>query len=360
MRVAVAMSGGVDSSVAAALLKEQGHEVIGLTMQLWPRSDEKKGSNGSGDSGSQDTIEDARKVAYKLGIPHHVIDLRDVFTRTIIADFCREYSEGRTPNPCVRCNKYIKFGILWERARELGADILATGHHARIETDNSGKYLLKKGKDRQKDQSYFLCQLKQEQLGRSLFPIGNLTKDIVRQIAREMGLPVAARPESQEICFIPDDNHAAFLKNYAPIPIESGPILNREGKVLGKHRGIMFYTIGQRKGLGLAAAKPLYVTAIERERNAIVVGTKEQTYIDELVADNLNWIAGIRPEQPINIKARVRYRHPEAEAIVSPMDETSVYVKFAEPQMAITPGQSVVFYDGDTVIGGGTIIKQGR
>lgn len=360
MRVAVAMSGGVDSSVAAALLKEEGHEVTGVTMQLWSRSDEKRGNNGSGSSGSHDAIEDARKVAYKLGIPHHVIDLRDVFARTIIADFCREYSEGRTPNPCVQCNKYIKFGILWERDRELGADFLATGHHARIERDNKRKYLLKKGIDRQKDQSYFLCQLKQEQLSRSLFPIGNLTKDIVRQIAREMGLPVADRPESQEICFIPDDNHATFLKNYAPIPVEQGPILNREGKVLGQHRGIMFYTIGQRKRLGLTAARPLYVTAIERERNAIVVGTKEQTYADELVADNLNWIAGMRPEQPINVKARVRYRHPEAEAIVSPMDETSVYVKFAEPQMAITPGQAVVFYDGDTVIGGGTIIRQGR
>ena len=360
MRVAVAMSGGVDSSVAAALLKEEGHEVIGVTMQLWSRPDEKRGCNGSGDSGSHDAIEDARKVAYKLGIPHHVIDLRDVFARTIIADFYREYSEGRTPNPCVQCNKYIKFDILWGRARELGADFLATGHHARIETDNSGKYLLKKGKDRQKDQSYFLCQLKQEQLGRTLFPIGNLTKDIVRQIAREMGLPVAARPESQEICFIPDDNHAAFLQNYAPIPIESGPIIDREGKVLGEHRGIMFYTIGQRKGLGLTAARPLYVTAIEPERNAIVVGSKEQTYADELVADNLNWIAGVRPEQPINVKARVRYRHPEAEAIITPQDNNTVYVKFAEPQMAITTGQAVAFYDGDNVIGGGTIIRQGR
>jgi len=360
VRVAVAMSGGVDSSVAAALLKEEGHEVTGLTMQLWSLPDEKKGSNGSGGSGNHDAIEDARKVAHKLGIPHHVIDLRDVFARTIVADFYREYSEGRTPNPCVRCNKYIKFGILREKAKELGADLLATGHHARIETDNSGKYLLKKGKDRQKDQSYFLCQLRQEQLGSSLFPIGNLTKDIVRQIAREMGLPVADRPESQEICFIPDNNHAAFLKNYAPVPVESGPVIDRQGKVLGQHLGIMFYTIGQRKGLGIAAARPLYVTAIERERNAIVVGSKEQTYADELVADDLNWISGLRPEQPINVKARVRYRHPEAEAIVSPTDETNVYVKFAEPQMAITPGQAVVFYDGDIVIGGGTIIRQGR
>jgi tRNA-specific 2-thiouridylase len=355
------MSGGVDSAVAAALLKEEGNDVIGVTMQLWPRSDEKNNNNGSGSCCGLDAIEDARKVAQKLGIPHYVTDFRDIFTRTIIAYFYREYSLGRTPNPCILCNRHIKFGILWEKAREMGADFLATGHHARVERDiNSGKYLLKKGLDRQKDQSYFLCQLTQEQLGRTLFPIGNLTKNRVRQIARELGLPVAARPESQEICFVPDDNYAKFLKNHTTVTVEPGPILDREGNVLGQHRGIMFYTIGQRKGLGIAAARPLYVTAIERERNTLVVGTKEQTYADELVADNLNWIAAARPEQPINVKARVRYRHPEAEAIVSPMDETNIYVKFAEPQMAITPGQAVVFYDGDTVIGGGTIIRQGR
>ena len=353
MKIAVAMSGGVDSSVAAALLQEEGHEVIGVTMQLRPLSDE---NNGNG----LDAIEDARKVAGKLDIPHHVIDLRDIFARTIIADFCREYSLGNTPNPCVLCNKYIKFGMLWEKVRELGAEFLATGHYARIETDNSGKYLLKKGKDQRKDQSYFLCQLTQEQLSRTLFPLGNLTKVKVRQIASELKLPVAERPESQEMCFIPDNDYAKFLKEYALETVAPGPIVDRQGNVLGQHEGIAFYTIGQRKGLGISAAKPLYVTAIEPERNAVVVGTKEQTYSSELVADNLNWIAASMPEQSIKVKARVRYRHPEAEAIVSPLDETSVYVKFAEPQMAITPGQAVVFYDGDTVIGGGTIIRQGR
>ncbi len=232
------MSGGVDSSVAAALLKEAGHEVIGVTMQLWPRSDEKNDGNGSGGCCGLDAIEDARKVARKLGIPHYVMDFRDIFSRTVIADFCQEYSLGRTPNPCILCNRHIKFGVLWEKARELGADFLATGHYARVERDNdSGKYLLKKGIDRKKDQSYFLCQLKQEQLGRTLFPIGDLTKDRVRQIARELGLPVANRPESQEICFIPDNDYAKFLKNHAPVSIDSGPILDREGNVLGQHQG---------------------------------------------------------------------------------------------------------------------------
>ena len=355
------MSGGVDSSVAAALLKEAGHQVIGITMQLWPGSDEKSDGNGSGSYCGLDAIEDARKVARMLGIPHYVTDFRDIFARTVIADFCREYSLGRTPNPCIRCNRHIKFGVLWEKARELGADFLATGHYARVERDNdSGNYLLKKGVDQKKDQSYFLCQLKQEQLSRTLFPLGDMTKDKVRQIARELGLTVAAKRESQEICFIPDDDYAGFLKDRAPVSVESGPILDREGNVLGQHRGISFYTVGQRKGLGIAAARPLYVTSIKPEGNTIIVGTKEQTYSNELLADNINWIATARPEQPINVKAKVRYRHPEAEAIISPTDETSIYVKFAEPQMAITPGQAVVFYDGDTVIGGGTIIRQGR
>jgi tRNA-specific 2-thiouridylase len=348
------MSGGIDSSVAAALLKQEGYEVVGVTLQLWTPSD---GNNNGGAAGNA-SAEDARKIAAKLGIAHHVIDLRDVFTRTIIADFCREYSQGRTPNPCVRCNELIKFGVLWEKATELGTDFLATGHHARIETDSSGRFLLKKGKDHLKDQSYFLCRLTQEQLSHVLFPLGGLTKSKVRQIACELELPATARPESREICFIPYDDYAGFLKDYASVTATPGPILDIKGNVLGQHRGIMFYTVGQRKGLGIAAARPLYVTAIEPHRNAVVVGTKEETYADELVADDLNWIAISPPEKPINVKARVRYRHPEAEATLTPLDKTRVCVKFAEPQMAITPGQAIVFYDGDTVIGGGTITRQ--
>jgi tRNA-specific 2-thiouridylase len=348
MKVAVAMSGGVDSSVAAALLKQAGHDVFGVTMRLT--------DNGS----NQDAVADARQVAAKLGIPHYIIDLEDDFTRAIITDFCEEYRHGRTPNPCVLCNRNIKFGILWEKSKDLGADFLATGHYARIEKDDNGKFLLKKGQDKRKDQSYFLCQLTQEQLGHTLFPIGSLTKIKVRQMAQEMELPTASRPESQEICFVPDDDYAGFLRDHIRGQIKSGPILDRQGNLLGQHRGIMFYTVGQRKGLRVTAASPLYVTAIESERNAVIVGTKEQTYASELIADNLNWIAIAMPEKPIKVKARIRYRHPEADAIVNPLDKTSIYVKFAAPQMAITPGQSVVLYDGDTVIGGGRIIRQGR
>lgn len=342
------MSGGVDSSVAAALLKQAGHEVIGVTMKL------------TNTPNSRRAIADARKVAKKLGIPHQVIDLQDTFKRTIISDFCREYASGRTPNPCVQCNRHIKFGILWEKARELGADFLATGHYARIEKTNRGRYLLKKGKDKGKDQSYFLCQLNQEQLKCTLFPVGNLTKDKVRKIAQQMELPVTSRPESQEICFVTDNDHGRFLKDNYSGKIKTGPIIDWKGNKLGKHQGIMFYTIGQRKGLGISATKPLYVTAIEPEKNTVIVGPKEQTYSSELIADNLNWITDAVPKKSIKIKARIRYRHPEAEAIVRMINANNIHVKFAEPQMAITPGQAVVFYDGDTVIGGGSIIRQGQ
>jgi tRNA-specific 2-thiouridylase len=348
VKAAVAMSGGVDSSIAAVLLKQAGHEVIGVTMQL------------TDNAGQHSAGADAHQAAQKLGIPHHVIDLRDVFRQTIITDFCREYSLGRTPNPCVLCNPQIKFGILWEKVKELGADFLATGHYARIDKTRSGKFLLKKGKDKSKDQSYFLCRLTQEQLSRTLFPVGNLTKAKVKQMAQKMGIPNAARPESQEICFVPDNDHATFLREHIPGQIKPGPILNREGKVVGQHRGIMFYTVGQRKGLNVTSPVLLFVIEINAANNTIIVGNKEQTYSSELAADNLNWINGAMPEKPLKVKARIRYRHPEAGATINPLDATSVHVKFAEPQMAITPGQTVVFYDGDTVIGGGRIIRQGR
>jgi len=352
VKVVVAMSGGVDSSVAAALIKDEGYQVIGITMQIWPSG---KQNNFGGCCGIG-TIEDAKRVAYKLGISHYVMNFRDTFAQKVITDFYEEYSLGRTPNPCIRCNQYIKFDALLEKAKELGADFVATGHHARIEKDEAReRHLLKKGVDQDKDQSYFLYTVTQEQLRHILLPIGNFTKEKVREIARELKLTVAAKPESQEICFIPDDDYPEFLKAYIPQAAEPGPILNEQGSILGNHQGILSYTIGQRKGLGISAKEPLYVIAIEPERNAIVVGNKEKVFGDELIASCLNWITAARLTQPITAKAKIRYRHQEAEATVIPLDEKRVYVKFKEPQMAITPGQAIVFYEGDTVIGGGTI-----
>jgi len=359
VRIVVAMSGGVDSSVAAAILKEEGYQVIGMTMQIWPSDKPASEVDRFGGCCRFGALEDAKRVAYKLGIPHYVVNFKDVFAQKVIADFCREYSLGRTPNPCIRCNQYIKFGALLERAKRLGADFVATGHHVRIEKGGaSSRYLLKKGSDRRKDQSYVLYTLTQEQLEHTLLPIGNFTKDRVRKIARELEIPVAAKPESQEICFIPDGDYPKFLEKYIPQAIKPGPILDRRGNTLGKHRGILFYTIGQRKGLGLSTKDPLYVTNIMHERNAIVVGGKEEVYGTELIASGLNWISLTKLKQPITVKAKIRYLHNEAEAEITPIDEDRVHVRFKEPQMAITPGQAVVFYDGDTVIGGGTIEKK--
>ncbi|MFC2066256.1 tRNA 2-thiouridine(34) synthase MnmA [Chloroflexota bacterium] len=356
VKAVVAMSGGVDSSVAAALLKEKGYQVIGVTMQIWPQDKQEYEGNGSAGCCGIGAIEDAKRVAHRLDIPHYVMNFRDIFARKVITDFCQEYSLGRTPNPCIRCNQYIKFGTLLERARELGADIIATGHHARVEMDKTTEtFLLKKGVDRHKDQSYFLYPVMQEQLKHIFFPIGNFTKDRIREMASELRLPVAAKPESQDICFIPDHNYPRFLKDYNHRAVEPGPILDKRGNILGKHEGILFYTIGQRKGLGIFAEKPLYVTAIEPERNAIVVGNKDELYGHELIASGVNWITLARPTRPITVKAKIRYRHQEAEAEVAPSDGDKAYVKFRKPQMAITPGQAIVFYDNDTVIGGGTI-----
>lgn len=353
-KVVVAMSGGVDSSVAAALLKEQSYQVIGITMQIWP-ADKPYGDRFGGCCGL-DAVEDARRVAYRLGMPHYVLDFREIFARKVITDFCREYSHGRTPNPCIRCNQFIKFDALLAKAKALGAELVATGHHARIEKDEvKGRYLLKKGVDREKDQSYFLYPVTQEQLRHILMPIGHLTKKQVREIARELALPVAEKRESQEICFIPDDNYAEFLKDYIPEAAKPGHIADEQGNILGNHQGILHYTIGQRKGLGIAAKEPLYVIAIDPEKNAIIVGGKEKAFCEELIASRLNWIARANLTKPVTLKAKIRYRHPEAEATVTPLENDVIYVKFSQPQMAIAPGQAIVFYDGDMVVGGGTI-----
>lgn len=353
MKIAVAMSGGVDSSVAAALLKAEGHSVTGVTMRLGRVQDKS--------DGQPDSVKSAREAADRLGIPHHTVDLTDIFQTEIIDDFCREYGRGRTPNPCVRCNSYIKFGALMDKVRELGADGMATGHYARIVKDEKSKrYLLKKGVDAAKDQSYFLSRLTQAQLSQAMFPLGDMTKEKVRQLAGEMGLPAAGRPESQEICFIPGDDYATFLQKHLPYTGEPGPIINEHGETLGEHKGIYAYTIGQRHGLGIAAAEPLYVTAIESGENTIVVGPRESIYSGDLIANDMNWISGTAPDLPVKLKARIRNRHPEAEATVEMIDDNTVHVHFSEPQTAVTPGQAVVFYDGGTVIGSGTINKSGK
>jgi tRNA-specific 2-thiouridylase len=355
LNITVAMSGGVDSSVAAALIKAEGHNVTGVTMRLWP-VEELNNSHSQADS-----VVKAREVADKLGIPHHIIDLTDIFQKEIIDDFCQEYRRGLTPNPCVRCNHYIKFGALMDKVQEFGADRLATGHYARVVRDEkNGKYLLKKGADTPKDQSYFLSQLTQAQLSHTLFPLGGMTKDKVRQLAAEMELPATERPESQEICFIPNDDYAAFLEKHLPDAGEPGPITNQKGETLGEHRGIHAYTIGQRRGLGIAAAEPLYVTAIESGENTIVVGPRESIFSRELTASDVNWILGTAPDFPVTLQARIRYRHPEAEAILDLTDKETFHAVFKEPQMAVTPGQAVVFYDGENVIGSGIITKPGR
>ena len=349
-RVAVAMSGGVDSSVAAVLLIEAGYEVIGVTMQIWPSA-----QPAFGGCCGLEAVEDAKRVAYKLGFPHYVMNLRDIFARRVIADFCREYSLGRTPNPCIRCNQYIKFDALLERIKELDADFIATGHYARIDHSPNG-YRLLKAVDQTKDQSYFLYTLGQKELQHLLLPLGNLRKVEVRELAAKLSLPVSAKRDSQDVCFIPDNDYRSFLASR--IPLESGDIVDTEGKVLGKHQGLAQYTVGQRQGLGLALNTRLYVTKLDATNNRLVVSTKDQLLSDALIASKLSWVSGKAPDEPISITAKVRYKSPEATARLR-LNNGVAEVQFYQPQWAITPGQSVVFYQGDAVLGGGIIQDAG-
>lgn len=360
-RVAVAMSGGVDSSVAAALLQKQGYEVIGLTMQLWPREQITESETSCCGIGA---VEDAKRVAAKLSIPHYVVNCRELFEKKVIIPFCRQYLSGQTPNPCIRCNDLIKFDYLLKKAKSLGAQYLATGHYAQIKYDRKTKrYHLLKGKDAKKDQSYFLYTMTQQQLAHILFPLGIYTKDRVRALARGWGLATADRPESQEICFIPDNDYHRFLKTRLPAgkagmqtEVKPGLITDSSGKVLGTHQGIAFYTIGQRKGLGIAAAYPLYVKTIDQKRNMLVIAPKQDIYEKNLLADKINFIAIKELSKPMSARAKIRSAHKAANCTISPVrQKNKVRVEFITGQWAITLGQAVVFYTGNKVLGGGTI-----
>ncbi len=355
-KVVVAMSGGVDSSVAAGLLKEQGYEVIGMTMTLFSAPSKNYREEDHKSYFRWGAVESASRVASTLGISHSVVDLKESFEDLVISNFLEEYSWGRTPNPCIRCNRFIKFDALMEEARKIGASSIATGHYAQIvQESSSGDFLLKKGRDRKKEQSYFLYTLTQEQLSRSLFPVGSFTKSEIREMAREWDLPVAARPESQEICFIPDNDYVDFLKKRIPESFRSGPIVDQEGQVLGQHNGIIHFTVGQRRGLGIAAPHPLYVLEINSLKNEVVVGPNDLLYKKDLVADRINWISGGKLESPLSAKVRIRYKHKEAKALLSPGDSGKIHVEFEKPQRAITPGQAAVFYEDDVVLGGGVV-----
>lgn len=349
-KVMVGMSGGVDSSVAAALLKEQGYEVVGVTMQIW--QDDKKDAAGS--CCSLSAVDDARRVANKLDIPYYVLNFKEVFDEKVIDYFTSEYLAGRTPNPCIACNRYIKFDEFLRKARSLGMDYVATGHYATVVQEN-GRYLLKRSASLAKDQTYPLYNLTQDQLAHTLFPLAPYEKPKVREMAKQLGLGVATKPDSQDICFVTDHNYAGFIEEKTGVKVEAGDFVDQVGKVLGQHRGLFHYTIGQRKGLGIATGEPMFVTKIDVERNQVVLGEEQDILSDSLIAADLNWIAIESLTAPLQVTAKIRYGSREVPATISPLAEGRVRVDFAQSVRAVTAGQSVVFYDGELVLGGGVI-----
>ncbi len=357
-RVVVGMSGGVDSSAAAAVLIDQGYDVIGITLKLWPQDCVSRAEDKC--CGPQ-AVMDARSVSHQLKIPYYLVDESADFQAQVIQYFADEYMAGRTPNPCVMCNEKLKFGTLLQRARQLGAHWIATGHYARVVHGESGqRVLLKKGLDERKDQSYFLFSLRQEYLQHLLFPLGDHTKDASRDVARDCSLRTADKEESMEICFVPDNDYRAFLTQSRLVDPEPGDIVDLEGKVLGKHEGIAFYTIGQRRGLGIASSEPLYVLELDAKSNRVIVGPVNALERPSFIIDRCNWIPFEKLESPIEATAKIRYNHPGTMATITPLEGQRARVDLSVPQRAITPGQACVLYDGDLVLGGGWILKTGE
>ena len=352
-RVVVAMSGGVDSSVAAALMVEQGYDVVGIMMRLWAEDgDNAKGHNRCC---TPDQMEDARRIADMLGIPFYVLDTREVFKGAIVQFFIDRYAAGDTPNPCLECNRHIRFEWLLNNALALDADYLATGHYARIRQADDGAFQLLKGLDEAKDQSYVLSVMGQQQLSKVMFPVGEYSKPHVRELAAKFGLPVASKHDSQDLCFLPDNNYRTFLRRHREQIAQPGPIMTRAGAVLGEHTGLVDYTIGQRKGLGVAAPEPLYVIGADPALNALIVGTADELGGDSLTATRVSWVNGLVPTAPFQAAVKIRYKAKPMPATITPISDTRISIQFADRLRDITAGQGAVIYDGDVCLGGGII-----